>query len=137
MDNGWVARLPTVVFTRIMNEFSDKLKKKYKMTRNNFSTVGSSNTPAVFPFVFVQLLPSPEQGRDLEATSINAGLFTFQIDVTDNKSQTRVSEIAFAIMNVMKNIGFEVISIPNFENTNNVYRSTARYRRCMGWNDIL
>lgn len=137
MGVEWVSMLPSIIFSRIKNEFSSKLKTKYKMTSNNFSTVGSSDTPAVFPFVYVQMLPALEQGRDLEGTSINAGLFTFQIDVTDNKSQARAKEVAFEILRIMKGMGFEVTAIPSFEDTKDTHRSTARYRKCIGWNDIL
>lgn len=137
MGVEWVMYLQSQIFTRIKNEFSSKLKTKYKMTNSNFSTVGSSDTPAVFPFVYLQMLPALEQGRDLEGTSINAGLFTFQIDVTDNKSQARAKEVAFEILRIMKGMGFEVTSMPSFENTTDTHRSTARYRRLIGSGDSI
>ncbi len=129
MGVEWVMYLQSQIFSRIKNEFSEKLKTKYKMTASNFSTVGSSDTPAVFPFVYVQMLPFAEQGRNLEGTGINAVLATFQIDVTDNKSQARAKEIAFEILRIMKGMGFEVTAMPNFEDTSDTHRSTARYRR--------
>lgn len=137
MGAEWIYMLRSKIFSRIKNEFSNKLKTKYKMTSNNFSTVGSSNTPAVFPFVYVQMLPALEKGQDLIGTSINAGLFTFQIDVTDNKSQERTNEVAFEILRIMKSMGFEVISMPSFEDTKDTHRSTARYRRLIGDGDNL
>lgn len=137
MGVEWVSRLQSKIFSRIKNEFSEKLKTKYKMTSDNFSTVGSSDTPAVFPFVYVQMLPALEQGRDLEGTSINAGLFTLQIDVTDNKSQARAKEVAFEILRIMKGMGFEVTPMPSFEDTKDTHRSTARYRRLIGDGDAI
>lgn len=137
MGVEWVSMLPSIVFSRIKNEFSSKLKTRYKMTDNNFSSVGSNDTPAVFPFVYVQFLPAVERGRDLEGTSINAGLFTFQIDVTDNKSQNNAKTVAFEILRIMKGMGFEVTSMPSFESTKDTHRSTARYRRCISENDVL
>lgn len=137
MGVEWVSMLPSIIFSRIKNEFSSKLKTKYEMTSNNFSTIGSSNTPAVFPFVYVQMLPALEKGQDLVGTSINAGLFTFQIDVTDNKTQERTNEVAFEILRIMKGMGFEVISMPSFEITKDTHRSTARYRRLIGDGDNI
>lgn len=137
MGVEWVSLLRSIIFSRIKNEFSNKLKTKYKMTSNNFSTVGSSDTPAVFPFVYVQMLPALEQGNDLKGTSINAGLFTFQIDVTDNKSQGGSNEVAFEILRIMKNMGFEVTAMPSFVDTKDTHRSTARYRRYIGAGDKL
>ena len=95
-------RISSVVFTRIKNEFSSSLTTKYKMTSSNFSTVGSSDTPAVFPFVYIQLLPSTEQGQDIEGNTINAGLFTFQIEVTDNQTQARAKDVMSEVKRIMK-----------------------------------
>lgn len=133
----WTDRISSIVFTRIKNEFSSTLKTKYKMTDSNFSTVGSSDTPAVFPFVYVQILPGIETSEDLEGTSINGALFTFQIDVTDNKSQTRAKEVMSEIKRIMKRMSFKIVSMPNFTDTKDTHRVTARFRRQIDKNDTL
>ena len=137
METDWVSRVPSIVFSRIKNEFSKEIKEKYSMTDKNFSTVGSSDTPAVFPFVYVKLLPAVEMGMDLDGKSINAGLFTFQIDVTDNKSQSRAKSVSFEILRIMKNMRFEVTAMPDFEDTKDTHRSTMRFRRVIGDGDVL
>lgn len=137
MGNEWIALLPSIVFSRIEQEFSEELKIKYGMTSKNFSTVGSNDTPAVFPFVRVKTLPGLERGQDLEGKTINAGLFTFQIDVTDNGSQERTNTVAFEVLKIMKNMGFEITAMPNFEETKSPYRNTARYRRLIGSGDLI
>ena len=58
MGAEWVFLVETNVYTRILTQFSASKKKSYCMTDDNFSTVGSSDTPPVFPFVYIQLLPS-------------------------------------------------------------------------------
>ena len=133
----WTDRISSVVFTRIKNEFSNSLKTKYKMTSGNFSTVGSSDTPAVFPFVYVQLLPSAEQGQDLEGTTINAGLFTFQIEVTDNQSQTRARDVMSEVKRIMKSMRFTVQCTPTLEDTKDTHRTIMRCNRIIGSCDIL
>ena len=133
----WTDRISSIVFTRIKNEFSNSLKTKYKMTDKNFSTVGSSDTPAVFPFVYVQLLPSVEQGQDLDGTSINAGLFTFQIEVTDNQSQTRAKDVMSEIKRIMKSMRFTVQCTPTLEDTKDTHRAIMRCNRLIGSGDIL
>ena len=133
----WTDRISSVVFTRIKNEFSSTLKTKYKMTSSNFSTVGSSDTPAVFPFVYVQLLPSVEQGQDLDGTSINAGLFTFQIEVTDNQSQTRAKDVMSEVKRIMKSMRFTVQCTPTLEDTKDTHRAIMRCNRLIGSGDIL
>ena len=133
----WTDRISSVVFTRIKNEFSSLLKTKYKMTSSNFSTVGSSDTPAVFPFVYVQLLPSAETGQDLEGATINAGLFTFQIEVTDNQTQARAKDVMSEIKRIMKSMRFTVQCTPTLEDTKDTHRAIMRCNRIIGSCDIL
>lgn len=133
----WTDRISSVVFTRIKNEFSSKLKTKYKITDSNFSTVGSSSNPAVFPFAYVQLLPSVEQGQDIEGNEINAGLFTFQIEVTDNQSQTRAKDVMSEIKRIMKSMRFTVQCTPTLEDTKDTHRAIMRCNRRIGSGDIL
>ena len=133
----WTDRISSVVFTRIKNEFSSTLKTKYKMTDSNFSTVGSSDTPAVFPFVYIQLLPSTEQGQDIEGNTINAGLFTFQIEVTDNQSQARAKDVMTEVKRIMKTMRFTVQPTPTLEDTKDTHRAIMRCKRIIGSCDIL
>ena len=133
----WTDRISSVVFTRIKNEFSSSLKTKYKMTSSNFSTVGSSDTPAVFPFVYVQLLPSAEQGQDIEGNTINAGLFTFQIEVTDNQTQARAKDVMSEVKRIMKSMRFTVQTTPDIQDTKDTHRAIMRCNRIIGSCDIL
>ena len=133
----WTDRISSVVFTRIKNEFSSTIKKNYKMKDENFSTVGSSDTPAVFPFVYIQLLPSTEQGQDLEGNTINAGLFTFQIEVTDNQTQERAKDVMSEVKRIMKSMRFTVQCTPTLEDTKDTHRAIMRCNRIIGSCDIL
>lgn len=133
----WTDRISSVVFTRIKNEFSSSLKTKYKMTSSNFSTVGSSDTPAVFPFVYIQLLPSTEQGQDTEGNTINAGLFTFQIEVTDNQTQSRAKEVMSEVKRIMKSMRFTIQPTPDVQDTKDTHRAIMRCNRRVGSSDIL
>ena len=135
--SDWTDRISSIVFTRIKNEFSSSLKTKYKMTSSNFSTVGSSDTPAVFPFVYVQLLPSAEQGQDIEGNTINAGLFTFQIEVTDNQTQARAKDVMSEVKRIMKSMRFTVQCTPTLEDTKDTHRAIMRCNRRIGSSDIL
>ena len=133
----WTDRISSVVFTRIKNEFSSTLKSKYKMTSSNFSTVGSSDTPAVFPFVYIQLLPSVETGQDIEGNTINAGLFTFQIEVTDNQTQARAKDVMSEVKRIMKSMRFTVQPTPDIQDTKDTHRAIMRCNRRIGSSDIL
>lgn len=132
----WVMLVPLKVFTKIKTEFSADLKQNFNMTDENFSTVGNSDKPAVFPFVYFQTLPASEVGQDLVGTSINGALFSFQIDVFSNKTQTEARKVMTEIVKIMKNMGFEANSIPSFESTkDNTHRMVSRFKRTIGAND--
>lgn len=135
--SDWIMLLPSQVFTRIKYGISDKVKTKYKMTDSNFSTESASMSTAVFPFVYVKLLPAVETGRDLEGTSTNGGLFTWQISVIDNQSQSRARDVMAEIYSTMKSMRFEAKQIPSFEDTEDTHTCTARFSRIICSNDIL
>ncbi len=133
--SDWYMMIPLKVFTKIKQEFSQTIKETYSMTDKNFSTVGSSDTPAVFPFVYVETLPTTEQGQDLEGTSVNGALFGFQVEVYSNKTQADTRKVMSEVARIMKNLGFEINSMPNFDSTQDIHRMVARFRRTFGAND--
>ena len=133
----WTDRISSVVYTRIKNEFSNTLKTKYKMTNSKLSTCGSSDAPAVFPFVYIQLLPSTEQGQDIEGNTINAGLFTFQIEVTDNQTQARAKDVMSEVKRIMKSMRFTIQPTPDIQDTKDTHRAIMRCNRRIGSDDIL
>ena len=137
MSSNWIMQLPSMVFTRIKTEFSEKVKEKHKMTDGNFSTKDRQNKNAVFPFVYINMLPAVEYGEDLDGTEIHGGMFSFQIDVYDNQTQERSREVMIEVINIMKSMRFRTTSMPSFENGDSVYRMTARFQRMIGVSDIL
>ena len=133
----WTDRISSIVFTRIKNEFSSIIKEKYKMADENFSTVGSSDTPAVFPFVRVKILPGAEIEEDLERIEVNGAIFTFQVDVTDNKSQSRAKDVMSEVKRIMKKMSFMVNAMPEYEDTKDIHKAVARFRRTLDKNDYF
>ena len=132
----WIMLVPSFVFTKIKTEFSNDIKTRLSMTGENFSAVDSTNKKAVFPFVHVHSLTASEKGQDLEGNTINAGLFTFQIDVIDNKTQNRSREVMSEIVRIMKTMRFEIVAMPEFS-SDGTHRCVARFRRMIGSSDVL
>lgn len=136
-SNSWLRDVKNTVISRIKDEFPNGTLKKYKMTlKDNFSSVSSSTTPSALPFVCIQLLPISERGQDLEGKTINAGFFTFQIDVTSKKPEI-TEDIAYLIMEIMKNMSFTTASFPDTQSSIDTYRCTARYSRVIGQGDVF
>lgn len=127
--------LESQIFSRIKANFSDRIKKKYPDL--NFTTSDKTPTKAKFPTVYIHFMESPEIGSDLEGTSVNGITATFQIDVTDNQSQTRADEVSREVLRIMKTMRFKAVGMPFHDNSGDTYRTISRYRRPVGAGDIL
>lgn len=153
----WTSDISDIVYTRVTEDFSEELKKKYKIektevtfpvtgetqvTWNKFSTSQVSDTPPKFPYITIVELPGAERGQDLEGTSINAALFTFQIDVYCNGSiagqnaETVAKKCMAEITRTMKTMRFSANAMPSFDSKPQEYRMTARFSRVIA-NDPL
>lgn len=148
----WTSDIPNIVFARVTEDFSEELKEKYEfeMTKvkypfmeeaqvswNKFSTSQVSDTPPEFPYITIIELPGQERGQTLDGNSLNAALFTFQVDVFDNQSEARAGECMDEVTRVMKTMRFDINSMPYPNNSQQEYRKTARFSRIIGFNDIL
>ena len=131
----WFSRITTTVFTRIKAIVSKKLLSTYPDL--NFTTTDIAETEAKFPTVYIKRMKGYERGQDLEGSAVNAMLATFQVEVTDNVSDTRALEIADECCAVMKSMRFQIIGEPIPDNSNGKYRNIARYQRLVGYNDTL
>lgn len=146
MASIWTTDIPTIVFSRTVSDFSEDLKTKYKMqkltvngitTWRNFSTSQVSETPPIFPYITVIELPGAEKGQDLEGTSVNGGLFTFQVDVYHNSSETIARNCMAEVFRVMKTMRFNGMQIPYPQSQSQEYRQIAQFSRVIGASDPL
>lgn len=134
------------IYAILVNQFPERLKKKYKFKSTtvngvtqwlNFSKSSVSESPALFPYITFLELPGQERGRDLEGTSINAALFTFQIDVYDNAKEETTKECMAEIVKIMKSMMFEAKPLPAPDSRPQEYRSTARFSRVISRYDMV
>ena len=133
--NDWAAELENTVTALVKAKTLTQLKEKYpKIVITN---EGENSGQAVFPTVYIHLLPPVEQGQTLDGQTINALLATFQVDVTTNTSKSDCRKVMSAIMDIFKMMRFQGNSMPEFSIGNKVHKSTARFRRLIGANDRL
>ena len=141
VDNTWAYEIETKVLGIINSYAIPRLKKLdiFKTTRftNAVTNEESRLSGTIFPTIYVHELVGLEQGKDLEGQSINAVLETFQIDCITNTKQSDAKQIMRVVADVMKELRFEIVSMPEFKSQDKVYRSTARFRRVIGRNDNL
>lgn len=127
--------LESQVYTRIKTQFPSKLKEKYKNI--NFTTENKVDALPRFPTVYIHEMPGMETGADLQGGTINAVWSSFQIEVTTNTKQSDTKEVMDEVVKIMKKMRFQVISMPEFQNTDSIYRRVARFRRMIADDDIL
>lgn len=132
----WTSDITSIVFTRIKAIGNKKLKTKYPNI--NFTTSSEAPTTPKFPTVYVKRLQGAERGQDLEGTSVNATLCSFQVEVTTNTNDTEAQEVADVVCSIMKSMAFQILGEPFPDNTQKgVSRNVARYQRVIGYNDIV
>ena len=132
----WFSNITSVVFTRVKAIVNKKRKTKYPDI--NFTTSSVASTDPKFPTVYIKRMQGAERGQDLDGTSVNAMLVTFQVEVTDNVSDTRAQEVADSVCEVFKSMRFQILGEPFPDNTQRgVFRNVARYQRLVGYGDTL
>lgn len=127
--------IESIVFSRIKAKTTSKIKTKYPDI--SFTTSDKVSKNPKFPNVYVHLLGSPEIGNDLENNTINGVLATFQIETTDNQSQSRAKDVINEVVNIVKEMRFEIIAMPEMKNKDSTYRCVMRCRRTIGSLDKL
>lgn len=133
-DNTWAYDLGTVVFSIIKAKASPVLERRYPSIY--FTSNGKSLDKAVFPTVYIHRMAAVEIGADLEGKSINATRETFQADIFTDTSQTDAGYIMSVVAEAFKEMRFSISAMPEFQE-GETYRSTARFQRVVGANDIL
>ena len=132
----WFSDITSIVFTRVKAIVNKKLKTKYPDI--NFTTSSVASTDPKFPTVYVKRMQGAERGQDLDGTQVNAMLVTFQVEVTDNVSDTRTQEVADSVCEVFKSMRFQILGEPFPDNTQRgVFRNVARYQRVISYDDVL
>ena len=127
----WTKHIKSTVFTRIKTDGTAKLKSQFPNIY--FTTSDKMPTNPKFPTVYLKKLQSPEKGRTLDGTTVNATLASFQIDVIDNKSDNNAENVADVIADIMKSMGIEMLGdpFPDSQSTGE-YRFTSRWQRLIG-----
>ena len=132
----WATEIDTTVLSRLRSRGYVDLKKKYPNI--NFTDDDRAPIDPKFPTVFYINISSAERGQTLDGKTVNALLHSVQIEVSDNsQTSATVKEVMSKICDYMKDMRYEVVNMPFFQNTDNVRRMVARFRRTIGANDVI
>ena len=132
----WATEIDTTVLSRLRSRGYADLRKNYPNI--NFTDDDRAPIDPKFPTVFYINISSAERGQTLDGKSMNALLHSVQIEVSDNsQTNSTVKAVMSKICGYMKDMRYEVVNMPFFQNTDNVRRMVARFRRVIGANDVI
>ena len=132
----WATEIDTTVLSRLRSRGYADLKKNYPNI--NFTDDDRAPIDPKFPTVFYINISSAERGQTLDGKSMNALLHSVQIEVSDNsQTNSTVKAVMSNICDYMKDMGYEIVNMPFFQNTDTVFRMVARFRRTIGANDVI
>ena len=141
IDNLWVFDNETKIISNL-NSFAIPVLKQ-NFTNMKFqegitiTNLKSRLTGTIFPTIYVHEMRCVEKGQTIDGQAINAVADTYQVDVIVNTQQSDAKKILAIVASVFKRMRFEVISMPEFDSEEKIYRSTARFSRLIAANDRL
>lgn len=141
IDNLWVFDNETKIISNLNSFAIPVLKQNFANMKFQqgitITNLKSRLAGTIFPTIYVHEMSGTEKGQTIDGQSINAVTATYQVDVIVNTQQSDAKKILAIIANVFKRMRFEVISMPEFDSEEKIYRSTARFRRLIAANDRL
>ena len=136
--NDWVYTIESKIYTIVKTRLKTALSSTYPdllVTQQQ-----KLNDEPHFPTVYIQMLDSPEIGSDLENSTVNALLTTFEVHITANKKQglSGLRSIQTAVTDNFKKLRFNVVTRGEFtRETDDTYTSISRFRRIIGGNEEI
>lgn len=140
-DNLWVFDNETRIISNLNSFAIPALKQNFANMKFQqgitITNLKSRLAGTIFPTIYVHEMSGTEKGQTIDGQEINAVTATYQVDVIVNTQQSDAKKILAIVANVFKRMRFEVISMPEFDSEEKIYRSTARFRRLIAANDRL
>lgn len=134
-DNTWAYDVESKIFTIVKKNVAPKIATKFPNAR--FTMVDRTTQTPVFPTIYIHQNGGVEERKSLETDAIESVRLTMQIDVMTNTTQADASYVFNKVCDEMKRLGFVIVSMPTFNNLDEVYRKTARFRRFIEATDVI
>ena len=141
IDNLWVFDNETRIISNLNSFAIPVLEQNFEKMKfqkgTTITNLKSRLTGTIFPTIYVHEMSGTEKGQTIDGQTINAVTSTYQVDVIVNTQQSDAKKILAIVASVFKRMRFEVISMPEFDSEEKIYRSTARFSRLIAANDRL
>ena len=135
-QSDWVFNIESKIYTIIKT----RLEKAWKTTYPDLYITQQEklNDNTSLPTIFIKMLDSPEMGADLDNTTVNALMATFEVHITiakdgSNNGMSGMRKLASAVLENFKKLRFNVIFRGEINReTSDTYSFISRYRRVIG-----
>ena len=135
-QTDWVfdieSKIYTIVKTRLKNSLSSAYPKLFITQQQKL------NDETSLPTIFIKMLDSPEIGADLEGSTVNAMMVTFETHVIVAKEgpgmgMSGLRKVSAAVLDNFKKLRFQMVERGEItRETSDTYTMIARYRRVIG-----
>lgn len=135
-QSDWVFNIESKIYTIIKT----RLEKAWETTYPDLYITQQEklNDNTSLPTIFIKMLDSPEMGADLDNTTVNALMATFEVHITiakdgANNGMSGMRKLASAVLENFKKLRFNVIFRGEINReTSDTYTFISRYRRVIG-----
>ena len=136
--NDWVFDIETKIYTIIKTRLEKALKTTYPSLY--VAQQEKLNDTPQFPTVILQILSSPEIGSDLNNTTVNAMLVTWEAHITVSKAMglSGLRKVSAEVLDNFKKLRFNTTDRGTINReTSDTYTTISRFRRVIGGNEEI
>lgn len=130
VNKPWWASLESSLFTKYKTKLNKSLSERFP--KLYCTSTPMTKAASQFPTAYFRMVDWIEAGHDIDNTETHAILATLQIDVIANTSANDCKDVIYETINILKSMRFNIIGMPTYSASNNLYTGVVRFRRYIG-----
>ena len=132
-QTDWVFNIESKIYTIVKTRLTNVLKDVYPKLLITQQQRLNDNTQ--LPVIYIKMLDSPEIGADLDGSTVNAMLVTFETHITVSKDSglSGLRKISASVLENFKKLRFQMATRGEItRETSDTYTTISRYNRVIG-----
>jgi hypothetical protein len=132
-QTDWVFNIESKIYTIVKTRLTNALKDVYPKLL--ITQQQRLNDDTQLPVIYIKMLDSPEIGADLDGSTVNAMLVTFETHITVSKDSglSGLRKISASVLENFKKLRFQMATRGEItRETSDTYTTISRYNRVIG-----
>lgn len=132
-QTDWVFNIESKIYTIVKTRLTNALKDVYPKLL--ITQQQRLNDDTQLPVIYIKMLDSPEIGADLDGSTVNAMLVTFETHITVSKDSglSGLRKISASVLENFKKLRFQMTTRGEItRETSDTYTTISRYNRVIG-----